>query len=224
MIEEPLGFEMNPSDYIPQDLSSKVCLVCALPISKRMDFERELFGELDFEASAKKWGFNLQDIREHLNKCVIERNSVIPIGQLLTDLVNQLSVYMGELDQFRISMRNERSSDTMTAYVSMFRELRMTIESLRKVSTPQQLAEQIRSQSISPLVYMMIRSVIEQMKELRDYVALRISKEDQGKMEDTFKRILKNWGDSASNQQKQSLTKLAEILGVNPKELVDGQP
>lgn len=220
---EPIGNDMNPQDYIPSDLSSKVCLVCSLPISQRMEFERELFSELDFPASSKKWGFNLQDIREHLNRCIVERNSVIPIGQLLSDLVSQLSLYMSELDSFRLVLRGERNPENMQAFVGAFKELRMCIESLRKVSTPQQLAEQIRSQAISPLVYMMVRSVLEQMKELKDYVLLRISQEDHGKMDEAFKRILKAWGETASGQQKQSLTKLAEILGVNPKELADGK-
>lgn len=218
---DPLGTSFDPSDYIPSDLSSKVCLICSLPIGKRMDFERELFSELNFEASALKWGFTLVDIKEHLNKCVVERNSVIPIGQLLADLVNQLTVYMNELDQYRITMRNERNPDTMQAYVSMFKELRMTVADLRKVTTPQQLAEQIKVQSLSPMIYMMLRSVIEQVKDLREYVLLRISKEDQGKMDETFKRILTNWGDAASAQHKQALTKLAEILGVNSKELTE---
>ena len=140
---EPIGDSFSPTDYIPNDLSSKVCLVCALPIGQRMDFERELFSELDFEASAKKWGFHLADIREHINKCVIERNSVIPIGQLLADLVNQLGLYMGELDSFRLVLRGERNPENLQAFVGAFKELRMCIESLRKVSTPQQLAEQI---------------------------------------------------------------------------------
>lgn len=218
---DQVGNNFDPSDYIPSDLSSKVCLICALPTGKRMEFERELFNELNYASSATKWGFTLIDIKEHLNRCVVERSSVIPIGQLLVDLVNQLTVYMNELDQYRLTMRNERSPDTMQAYVSMFKELRMTVADLRKVTTPQQLAEQIKVESISPLIYMMLRAVIEQVKELREYVLMRISKEDKGKMDEAFRRILKNWGDSASAQHKQALTKLAEILGVNSKELTE---
>lgn len=206
----------DPSSYIPTDLTSKVCLVCAMPLGKRMDFEKEIFEHMNLEEASRASGFEPSEVLEHLKRCVAERDSTIPLGRLIGDLTSQLSMYINELDRYRLYLNSERNPDSLQAYTSMFRELRQTIDALRRFSTPQQLGERVKVEAVKPLVLSMLRSKIEAIKDMREDMAASLPHADRATVERLMETALKKWGMNATAQNKQALTKIAEILGLEP--------
>jgi hypothetical protein len=211
----------NPADFIPADLSSRVCLVCAMPLGKRMDFEKEIFDTLEIEEHARAHGLEPSEVLQHLKVCVAERDSTIPLGRLIGDLTSQLSMYINELDRYRLYINSERNPESLQTYTGMFRELRQTIEALRRFSTPQQLGERVKTEVVKPLVLSMLRAKIEVLKDLREDVNLMVDTKQQAKVDQLMSEALKKWGGVATSQNNQALTKIAEILGLEPKSFVE---
>lgn len=218
---QSFGDTLNPSDYLDASLTSKVCLICALPLAERKALESSLFSNFDnLPELALQHGFNVQDIKEHLQSCIIERDATIPIGDLINRLVTQLENFISEIDRARIFVNGERNPDSLQAYTAMIRELRMSVESLNKLNSPQKIGDRIRQQVIKPLTYMLVKSKIEKLKDLRQDVLKDIPPEQQAKVSELFTQVAKSWGDQATNLVSQNLTKLAQILGVDPRDLV----
>lgn len=211
----------NPLDYVPSDLTSKVCLVCAMPLGKRMDFEKEIFETLEIEELSRNHGFEPSEVLDHLKRCVAERDSTIPLGRLIGDLTSQLSMYINELDRYRLYLNSERNPESLQAYTQMFRELRQTIDALRRFSTPQQLGERVKTEAVKPLVLSMLRAKIEALKELREDFTNLVPEKDKPQVDVLLSGALKKWGENATAQNKQSLTKIAEILGLEPSGYVE---
>lgn len=220
-IDVQFGNDLNPTDYIDVNLSNKVCLVCSLPFEKRKDFEFNLFKSFNKEKSAKEYGFEIADIDNHLEKCILERETVIPIGQLINNLVGQLNNYLAELDRFRLALNTERNPDSMTAYTGAFKELRQTIEALSKLKTPHTLGGQIKNEAIRPLIMSMLKSMIEKLKEIRTDVIELAGEENKSTVDSKFKAAAQSWGQFANKRNEETLAKVAEILGLDPAELED---
>ena len=215
-----LGDTFNPSDYIDSSLKSKVCLVCSLPLAEKRNLEALLFDSFDKREVAEKHGFAVEDIDQHLKSCILERDASIPIGDLISKLLGQINSFVGEIDKFRLALNSERSSDSIIAYTGMIKEMRMTVDSLSRINSPTKLAEQIKLQAVRPLVYLLLRSMLEQLASLRQTVLDNCDPAEKEKMSDAFKSTAKMWGESASDQHIQSLTKLSEILGIDSRELL----
>lgn len=220
-IDVQFGNDLNPTDYIDVNLSNKVCLVCSLPFEKRKDFEFNLFKSFNKEKSAKEYGFEIADIDNHLEKCILERETVIPIGQLINNLVGQLNNYLAELDRFRLALNTERNPDSMTAYTGAFKELRQTIEALSKLKTPHTLGGQIKNEAIRPLIMSMLKSMIERLKEIRTDVIELAGEDNKSTIDSKFKAAAQSWGQFANKRNEETLAKVAEILGLDPAELED---
>lgn len=220
-IDIQFGNDLNPTDYIDTSLSSKVCLVCALPFEKRKDFEVTLFQSFNKETCAKKYGFEISDINHHLEKCIIERETVIPVGQLINNLVVQLNNYLSELDRFRLALNTERNPESMSAYTGAFKELRQTIEALSRLKTPHALGSQIKGEAIKPLIISMLKSMIEKLRELRVDVIELAGDDHKSTIDSKFKAVAQSWGQFATTRHSESLAKIAEILGLDPSELED---
>lgn len=215
-----LGDTFNPSDYIDSSLKSKVCLVCSLPLAEKRNLEGLLFDSFDKREVAEKHGFAVEDIEQHLKTCILERDASIPVGDLIAKLLNQITSFVSEIDKFRLALNSERNSDSIIAYTGMMREMRMTVDSLAKMTSPTKQAEQIKLQAIKPLVYLLLRSMLEQLGSLRQTVLDNADPADREKLADAFKSTAKMWGEAASDQHIQSLTKLSEILGIDSRELL----
>ena len=220
-IDIQFGNDLNPTDYIDVGLSNRVCLVCALPFEKRKDFEYNLFKSFDKSSTAKTYGFDISDIDNHLERCILDRETVIPIGQLINNLVGQLNNYLSELDRFRLTLNTERNPDSMTAYTGAFKELRQTIEALSKLKTPHNLGSQIKNEAVRPLIVSMLKSMIEKLKELRFDVLEVTGEENKSLVDSRFKSTAQAWGQFATTRHTESLAKIAEILGLDPSELED---
>lgn len=220
-LDVQFGNDLNPTDYIDTSLSNKVCLVCALPFEKRKDFELTLFQSFDKDMCAKNYGFEVSDINHHLEKCIIERETVIPIGQLINNLVVQLNNYLSELDRFRLALNTERNPESMSAYTGAFKELRQTIEALSRLKTPHTLGGQIKNEAVRPLIISMLKSMIEKLRELRTDVIEFAGEENKSAVDSKFKAAAQSWGQFATTRHSESLAKIAEILGLDPSELED---
>lgn len=220
-VETQFGNDLNPTDYIDINLSNKVCLVCSLPFEKRKDFELKLFKSFNKEKAAKEHGFEISDIDNHLERCILDRETVIPIGQLINNLVGQLNNYLSELDRFRLALNTERNPDSMTAYTGAFKELRQTIEALSKLKTPHTLGGQIKNEAVRPLIMSMLKNMIERLKDLRSEVLEISGPENKSLIDSKFKATAQAWGVFATTRHEESLAKVAEILGLDPAELED---
>lgn len=220
-IDIQFGNDLNPTDYIDVGLSNRVCLVCSLPFEKRKDFEHKLFQSFNKEKSAQEYGFEISDIDNHLEKCILERETVIPIGQLINNLVGQLNNYLAELDRFRLALNTERNPDSMTAYTGAFKELRQTIEALSKLKTPHTLGGQIKNEAIRPLIMSTLKNMIEKLKDLRTEVIEIAGEDTKSAIDSKFKITAQAWGQHATKKHEESLAKIAEILGLDPAELED---
>jgi hypothetical protein len=219
---QTLSDAYSPQDYIDTALHSSVCLICSLPLSQRKEFELELFKNFEIrEELAMKNGFTLADIEHHLETCVVERDTAIPIGSLISKLLGQVNHFVTEMDKFRIFLDSERNSDAASAYTNMIRELRMTVDSVSRLSSPAKLADQIKTQVIKPQILVLIRSILEKLRDIRDLgITITEGNADRRKqLLDSFNDTAKAWGELATKQNTQSVAKLAEILGVDPREL-----
>jgi hypothetical protein len=98
----------------------------------------------------------------------------------------------------------------------MFRELRQTIDALRRFSTPQQLGERVKVEAVKPLVLSMLRSKIEAIKDMREDMTNSLPHADKQTVDRLMETAVKKWGENATAQNKQALTKIAEILGLEP--------
>lgn len=215
-----LGDNFVADDYIDVSLKADVCLICALPLTTRKQLEEDLFQAFDKKAVAEKYGLVVEDIDSHINNCILDRDSTIPVSDLIGKLLKQINSFVVEIDRFRIMLNTERNSDSIIAYTGMMREMRMTVDSLSKMTSPTKIGEQIKLQTIKPLIYLLIRSMLEQLGGLRQVVLDSCPTEDRGKLAEAFKSSAKSWGELASEQNIQSLTKLCEILGIDKRELI----
>jgi spore germination protein YaaH len=186
-----------------------------------MELEKELFETFDIEASVTKNApITLRDIRKHLTECVVERDSIIQTGKMIGELQAQLSLFVEEMDKYRLLINSsEKNPDMMLAYNDMFKNFRTSVDSIRKYNPPQRQAEDIKNNAIKPLVIQLLRTTIEQFRNTKDYV-VNAFPEAKDRMEESFRIALKNWGEIAESQHKQSLVKMAEILGVQPSDLM----
>jgi hypothetical protein len=209
----------NLGDFLDPGIKDEVCLVCSLPLPERKKLEQEVFDNPDRHAVAKAFGIEASDLTHHYHTCIIERDSGIPKGQLLGQLLNQLSAFVTELENFRVFVNGERNPDSLRTYAMMFKELRQTIESLNKQQSPEYEASRIKNLILRPLIYTMVKSKIDKLGELRTLVTAYVPDDKQSLIDAAFTDCAKSWGQLATNQSKQTILKLAEIQGVDPSNL-----
>jgi hypothetical protein len=213
------GTDFNLGDFLDPSIKDEVCLVCSLPLPDRKRLEQEIFDCPNRTEVAKRFLMEVSDIEHHFHHCIIERDSGIPKGQLLGQLLNQLSGFVTELENFRVFVNGERNPDSLRTYAMMFKELRQTIESLNKQQSPEYEAQRIKNLILRPLIYTLVKSKIDKLAELRTLVLAYIPDDKQPLIDSAFTDCAKNWGQLATNQQKQTTLKLAELQGVDPSNL-----
>lgn len=211
--------EFNLIDFLDTTITDEVCLVCALPLPDRKKLELELFDSTDKSAVAAQYHLQASDLRHHYDKCIIDRDSAIPKGQLMSQLLNQLAAFITELENFRIFINGERNPDSLKTYVAMFRELRQTVAELNKVDSPEYMAGQLSKLVIKPLIYIIVKSQIDHLAELRTSVRSCVAEDKLPSIDASFINCAKNWGQLASVQQKLTNLKLAELCGISPENL-----
>lgn len=222
-----LGSGFDPSDYLPPEISQSICPVCSLPGAVKRSVEAKIFAspsysELVIELKAKDGlAVEAEDIKHHIETCILERDSTVPVGQLLNKLVGQLQNYILEIDRFRTDLAGERTPDKIIAYSGMLREFRMTLDVLKKLETPQNVAGQIMRHVFKPVIYQTTKSMIEKLKDVRTQIlnTSGLTAEDKNSLEAVLAGMAKAWGESATQQVNYSVTKLAELMGVNPEDI-----
>lgn len=211
--------DFNADDYIEDSLKDEVCLVCSLPLPQRKDLELAVYKNENRKALAIKYQLRASDLNHHFENCIIERDSSIPRGMLMNQLLQQVSSFLNELESFRVYVNGERNPDSLKTYALMFRELRQSVESLNKFDSPEHQANKVRGLILKPLIFALVKGKIDKLSELKDQVLTYIPEDQRSLVEFSFTEAAKSWGQLASAQQKQSELKLAEIFGINSNQL-----
>lgn len=211
--------EFNVDDYIEDSLKDEICLICSLPLPQRRELELALFRGEDRKALASKFNLRQSDISHHLENCIVDRDSSIPRGKLINQLLQQIASFLNELESFRVYVNGERNPDSLKTYSLMFRELRQSVESLNKFDSPEYQANRVKGLILKPLILTLVKGKIEKLSELKDQVLNMVPEEQKSFVEYAFTEAAKSWGQLASTQQKQSELKLAELFGINSNQL-----
>lgn len=211
--------DFQVDDYIEDSLKDDVCLICSLPLPQRKELELEVYRMGDRKTLAAKYKLRASDLTHHFENCVVERDSSIPRGKLMGQLLQQVSSFLNELESFRVYVNGERNPDSLKTYALMFRELRQSVESLNKFDSPEFQANKVKGLILKPLIYALVKGKIDKLAELKDQVVSYVPEEQKGLVEFSFIEAAKHWGQLASTQQKQSELKLAEIFGIDSKQL-----
>ena len=220
-----LGTEFDPSEYIPAEIAKGICPLCSLPPILKRKIEAQLFSGASLADLARsiteEHGIKVDpaDLQRHIDECILDRDTTVPVGQLVSKLVTQLQNYIGEIDLFRNEIKSERTPDRIQAYSGMVREFRMTLDLLKKMETPQRLAQNLSKQVFTPLVLQNTRSVMDQLKTIRDTVMDDIPAEKRAEANAAFRKAAEAWGEDASQMVGYSRHKLAELLGISAEEL-----
>ena len=207
--------DFNPDDYIEDSLKDEICLICSFPILQRKSLELSIFRNEGYKSVAIKHQLKVSDLTHHFETCIADRDSTIPRGMLMNQLLQQVSSFLNELDSYRVYINGERNPDSLKTYALMFRELRQSVESLNKFNSPEQQANIVRNQILKPLIFIIVKSQIDKLSELKNQVLTYVSEDQKSLVDFSFTEIAKSWGQLASAQQKQSELKLAEVFGIN---------
>jgi hypothetical protein len=211
--------EFVVEDYIDDNLKDEVCLLCSLPLNQRKDLELLVYRGEDRKTLASKYNLRLSDINHHFENCIVDRDSSIPKGKLMGQLLQQVSSFLTELETYRVYVNGERNPDSLKTYALMFRELRQSVESLNKFDSPEYQANKIKGMILKPLIFTLVKGKIDKLGELKDQVLSLVPEDQKNFVEFSFTEAAKSWGQLASTQQKQSELKLAELFGINSNQL-----
>lgn len=215
--------EFNLDDYTDKSIARLTCMICALPYKDRLSIEEQAILERrDFEEIVEPFNgsITVQNIKEHLQKCIVERNVHLPIGQLLQNLVGEVEPFTQMLQSYRVKVQTEFDADSIVAFTGLFNELRKTTQALMKLNSPVQQATDIQRLILAPLIVAIMQSLTIELDNFRNKLLPIVNSSSKLQADTAIKDILMSSATQLKQRMELSVLRLCEYLGVKKEELI----
>lgn len=219
--DEQLTFDLD--HFNDPAILQSTCMVCALPLHVRKKLEQSVFTDRERPIPSIADEYNLlpTDIEDHINNCVLDRNTLIPMGKLIKSLVEETESFITNFARFKTALIDggEIDADGVTAYSTAMDKLRVIIRDFKTMQSPDYVAGRIRQHVINPLIVLFYRALAEEMNYLMRESNRFVPERQRAEFLDMIKNLNKRIGIKHKEGMDNIQIALAEQTGANPKSI-----